>query len=404
MLRTVFAGFITVLGLVAVVGCTGDDAQDVAGTGGSTGGTQSGGATGGTGGSSGANAGTGASGSTGAGASGGVSGSVGTGGSGGVSGGVGGSAGVSAGNGGSAGVAVAGIGGGDAAGSASIGGSAGVGGATGGAGNGSAGAGGTTGGAGAASGGSAGTAGSSGGGGSAGSSGVTTHVFLLFGQSNMAGYARATDADKMENPRIRVLGFDQCAATGRMNNQWDVAVPPLHECGPGAVGPGDWFSKTLIQKLPANDTILLVPCALSGQAISVFSKGTDKYTWMVNRVKAAQQMGGVVEGMLFHQGESDCGNSGWPAKVKQLVTDLRTDLAIGNVPFLAGELPPASACNNHNPLVNQLPSQITNAHVISAQGLNLDPADTQWNMHFGHDDTVELGKRYEAKMAELLGL
>jgi hypothetical protein len=47
---------------------------------------------------------------------------------------------------------------------------------------------------------------------------------------------------------------------------------------------------------------------------------------------------------------------------------------------------------------------ITNAHVISAEGLNLDPADTQWNMHFGHDDTVELGKRYEAKLAELLGL
>jgi S1-C subfamily serine protease len=46
----------------------------------------------------------------------------------------------------------------------------------------------------------------------------------------------------------------------------------------------------------------------------------------------------------------------------------------------------------------------TNAHVVSSEGLNLDPADTQWHMHFGHDDTVELGKRYEAKMSELLGL
>jgi hypothetical protein len=249
---------------------------------------------------------------------------------------------------------------------------------------------------GAGSGGTAGTGGSAGG-------GVTNHVFLLFGQSNMAGYARATNADKTEEPRIQVLGFDTCSATGRAADQWDAAVPPLHECGVGAVGPGDWFSKTLLPKLPASHKIFLVPCALSGQAVSVFSKGTEKYTWMVNRVKKAQQMG-VVEGMLFHQGESDCGNSGWPAKVKQLVTDLRTDLGLGNVPFLAGELPRQSACGNHNPLVNQLPGMITNAHVISSEGLNLDPADTQWRMHFGHDDTVELGKRYEAKMAELLGL
>lgn len=68
---------------------------------------------------------------------------------------------------------------------------------------------------------------------------------------------------------------------------------------------------------------------------------------MVNRVKNAQQKGGKVAGLLFHQGESDCGNAQWPAKVKQLVTDLRTDLSLGEAPFLAGELPHDSACNSH---------------------------------------------------------
>jgi hypothetical protein len=397
MTKTALGRLLTALGLV-VLGCAADDPRDATGSGGS-GGTLGSGATAGSGasgGSSGSTAGTSQSGSTGAGATGGTSGSTGAGATGGASG-----AGASGGTGGTA--AAAGMGAGGSAGAATAG-SAGAAGATGGAGTGSGGEGGATGGgSGAGAAGSGGSAGTGGAGGSAGS-GVTNHVFLLFGQSNMAGYARATAADKVEDPRIQVLGFDGCAATGRVNNQWDVAVPPLHECGPGAVGPGDWFSKTLIQKLPPSDKIYLVPCALSGQAVSVFSKGTDKYTWMVDRVKSAQDMGGVVEGMLFHQGESDCGNSAWPGKVKQLVTDLRTDLGLGDVPFLAGELPPASACGNHNPLVNQLPGLITNAHVISAQGLNLDPADTQWNMHFGHDDTVELGKRYEAKMAELLGL
>ncbi len=261
-----------------------------------------------------------------------------------------------------------------------------------------------------ASGGTAGTmnggaAGAMNGGGAAGAmSGAKTHVFLLFGQSNMAGYAPAKESDKAKNEHIQVLGFDSCASTGRMKDQWAVAVPPLHECSPGAVGPGDWFSKTLIEKFPTGDTILLVPCALSGQAIEIFSKGTDKYTWMVNRVKNAQQKGGTVEGMLFHQGESNCADSAWPNKVKQLVTDLRTDLNLGNVPFLAGELPYDSACKNHNPLVNQLPGLITNGYVVSAKDLKLDPSDTQWHMHFGHDDTVEFGKRYAAKLAEVLKL
>jgi hypothetical protein len=267
--------------------------------------------------------------------------------------------------------------------------------------------GGVAGAAGAATGGAAGAAGAAGamtGGSGGGSSGVKTHVFLLFGQSNMAGFAAAKDSDKAKNERIQVLGFDSCASTGRKADQWATAVPPLHECSPGAVGPGDWFSKTLIEKFPAGDTILLVPCALSGQKIEVFSKGTDKYTWMVNRVKNAQQKGGTVEGLLFHQGESNCADSAWPGKVKQLVTDLRTDLSLGNVPFLAGELPYDSACMNHNPLVNQLPGLITNGYVVSAKDLKLDPSDTQWHMHFGHDDTVEFGKRYAAKLVEVLKL
>ena len=251
--------------------------------------------------------------------------------------------------------------------------------------------------------GGAGRGGAAGGkGGNGGTSGSTFHVFLLLGQSNMAGYPKAATADKVKNERIRVIGFDDCAATGRKADQWDVAVPPLHECFAGAIGPGDYFSKTLIDKVPAGDTIGLVPGALSGKAIAVFSKGAEKYDWIIKRAKNAQQMGGVIEGLLFHQGESDCGSSTWPMKVKQLVSDLKADLKLGDVPFLVGELPYDSACKNHNPLVNMLPSMIPNTTVISAQGLALDPGDTS-SFHFGHDAQVEFGKRYEAAFVKAVG-
>jgi hypothetical protein len=221
----------------------------------------------------------------------------------------------------------------------------------------------------------------------------------------MAGYPKAQAADLVEDPRVLVLGYDNNPALGRVTDQWDVACPPLHEAWNGAIGPGDWFGKTMIQRYPAGDTIGLIPCAISGEKIETFMKvGGSKYSWIINRAKLAQQRGGIIEGILFHQGESNNGDTSWPGKVKTLVTDLRNDLGLGNVPFLAGELLYSGGCAGHNVLVNQLPSVITNCYVISASGLVVDPADTQWRLHFGHDSQVELGKRYAATMISALHL
>jgi Carbohydrate esterase, sialic acid-specific acetylesterase len=237
----------------------------------------------------------------------------------------------------------------------------------------------------------------------ASSSSRTFHVFLLLGQSNMAGYPKAQAADKVEDPRVRVLGYDDCAATGRRKDVWATAAPPLHECWNGAIGPGDHFAKTLLASLPETDTIGLVPCAVSGERIETFLKvGGSKYGSIVSRAKLAQQAGGVIEGILFHQGESNCSDPQWPNKVKTLVTDLRTELGLGDAPFLAGELAPNGNCASHNPLVNRLPDLIPNAHVVSAQGLAVDVADTQWRLHFDHASQVTFGKRYAQTMIDAL--
>ena len=241
-------------------------------------------------------------------------------------------------------------------------------------------------------------------GGAASSTGTTFHVFLLLGQSNMAGYPKAQQADRAEDPRVRVLGFDNCAATGRQTDKWDTAAPPLHDCWSDAIGPGDYFAKTIVDVVPQGHSIGLVPCAISGEKIETFLKvGGTKYNSILQRGKLAQQAGGVIEGILFHQGESNNGDSSWPGKVNTLVTDLRADLKLGNIPFLAGELAYSGSCAGHNTLVNKLPSVVSNAFVVSASGLVVDPADTQWKLHFGRDSQVSFGKRYAAKMIEALG-
>lgn len=232
----------------------------------------------------------------------------------------------------------------------------------------------------------------------------TFHVFLLLGQSNMAGYPKAQPQDRAEDPRVRVLGFDNCAATGRVTDQWDVAAPPLHECWNDGLGPGDYFAKTLLDVIPEGDSIGLVPCAISGERIEPFLKvGGTRYDYIVRRARMAQEAGGVIEGILFHQGESNSGDPTWPGKVNTLVTDLRADLAIGEVPFLAGELLYTGGTAGHNVQVARIPGLVSNSFVISANGLVVDPADTQYNLHFGHDSVVEFGKRYAQTMIEALG-
>lgn len=230
------------------------------------------------------------------------------------------------------------------------------------------------------------------------------HVFLLLGQSNMAGFSKALPEDKQADPRILALGFDDCPEAARTEGKWSVAIPPLHECWNGALGPGDVFARAMIARYPARDTLGLVPLALSGKPVETFMKGPDsRYQWILDRARAAQQAGGVIEGMLYHQGESNCGEADWPKKVATFVTDLRKDLGVGDIPFLAGELLYSGDCEQHNALVQQLPDLLANAHVVSAEGLEMAAGDP-WKVHFSRESEIGLGQRFARAMQAALGL
>jgi hypothetical protein len=247
----------------------------------------------------------------------------------------------------------------------------------------------------------------------------TFRVYLLIGQSNMAGGADTEPADHEEDERILVLGYDDCAQTGRVYNEWDEAAPPLHACWSNGIGPGDYFAKTLIDALPEGDTIGLVPCAIPGVDIDFFVKGVvsarrdefaippddhwdSAYDWVIERAELAQAAGGVIDGIIFHQGESDSGEpnlSLWTDKVKGMVEDLRADLGGEAFPFVAGELLYSGCCGGMNTIVNQLPDSIPNSYVVSAEGLNGVDA-----YHFDAPGVRTIGQRYGEAMIGALGL
>jgi hypothetical protein len=238
-------------------------------------------------------------------------------------------------------------------------------------------------------------------------------LFLLFGQSNMEGAPPPAAEDLVENPRVRVLGYDTFG--DRKYNEWDTASPPLHRSWAG-LGPGDYFGKAMAEAWP-RAAIGLVPCAISGVDIDFFRKGVvssrraefqippdnaraGAYDMLLERAKLAQRSG-TIRGILFHQGESDTGNAAWVGKVEEVVADLRADLGLdASVPFVAGELLYGGCCSAHNPLVNQLPDAIPNAHIVSAQGLAAlaDP----YRAHFDLPGQRELGRRYAKVMLAAL--
>ncbi len=95
------------------------------------------------------------------------------------------------------------------------------------------------------------------------SSQAKLHLYLLIGQSNMAGRGKVSPMDKMPHPRVFTLN---------KKDMWVPATDPIHfDKSIAGVGPGLTFGKTLAEADPSV-TIGLIPCAAGGYPISVWQK------------------------------------------------------------------------------------------------------------------------------------
>ena len=247
------------------------------------------------------------------------------------------------------------------------------------------------------------------------------HIYLAFGQSNMDGAGAIQDQDKVGiDARFKVMSaVNSTDDRSRQMRKRTTATPPLVRCQNG-LGILDYFGRTMVQELPSGIKIGIVPVAVPGGDIALFDKvkynsyATTAPSWMKDVINSyggnpyarlveignLAQKEGVIKGILFHQGESNTNNTEWKNKVANVVSNLKADLKLGDVPFLAGELLASkeACCGSHNVEVNKLPSVITNAHVISSAGLlGTDAA------HFDSASYREFGKRYAQKMIELMG-
>ncbi|MDP6046943.1 MAG: sialate O-acetylesterase [Phycisphaerae bacterium] len=215
------------------------------------------------------------------------------------------------------------------------------------------------------------------------------HIYLLIGQSNMAGRAAFTEEEAAEIPRCGLLD---------RQGKWVPAKNPLNihstiRKSPGMqkMNPGYTFAKTMLEK-DKTVSIGLVVNAKGGTSIRSWAKGSKFYKEAVKRTKLAQETG-VLKGVLWHQGESDSMDSKYIDKLKALIADLRKDLGAANLPFVAGEI---QNCKLVNDQIRQLPEEVKCAGFASAEGLT-----TRDRWHFDARSMKLLGMRYAEAMLKV---
>ena len=245
------------------------------------------------------------------------------------------------------------------------------------------------------------------------------HIYLAFGQSNMEGQGTIESQDKTVDPRFQMLSaIDDF--NGRALGTWNDAIPPLANKH-GGLGPTDYFGRTLVEKLDPQIRVGVVVVAIAGCSIVAFDSpmdqgylndqagwfkdivkdyGGDPYKRLVDMAKKAKE-DGVIKGIIFHQGETDEGDSDWPNKVKKVYDRLVTDIGLdADIPFFAGEVPYQGSSKGTNNNIRKLPEKSKNFYLVSAEGLNdLD----MMRIHFSSQGYRDFGKRYAEKVMEVLG-
>jgi len=226
------------------------------------------------------------------------------------------------------------------------------------------------------------------------------HLYLLMGQSNMAGRGAIEAEDRTPNPRV---------LTFTTNGTWEIAVEPVTHDKPKAlgVGPGLAFGKAMAETHPGV-TIGLVPCAVGGTPLSRWERGNDLYSNATARAKLAMKSG-TLKGILWHQGESDSKPGlaeTYGDRLAQMIQDIRADLNSPALPFVAGQLGEflftRQATNiTEARLVNDtlagIPGRVPHTGCALSNGLT-HKGD---QVHFDASSQRKLGQRYAAEMIRL---
>ena len=232
------------------------------------------------------------------------------------------------------------------------------------------------------------------------------HLYVLAGQSNMAGRGPVEEQDRTPHPRVFMLNE---------KDEWMPATEPLHFDKPkiAGVGPGLAFGKAMADANP--DVVIgLIPCAVGGSPLASWQpKAVDEatkttpYDTALRRAKVAMK-DGTLKGLIWHQGESDSTEKLAPKygnALEQTLGRMRDELGNPDLCMVVGELGPHTLAKNEwakvvNNELKYFGRRFDHCASVSADGLK-DKGD---QTHFDSASAREFGRRYAAAMLKLQAL
>ncbi|MFR1566344.1 MAG: sialate O-acetylesterase [Christensenellales bacterium] len=229
----------------------------------------------------------------------------------------------------------------------------------------------------------------------------TVRSFLMIGQSNMAGRGNLTDVPPIDNDLCFML----------RNGRWQKLSEPVNpdRALSGSFASGISPAASFLDEYTRFYGVSagLIPAADGGTKICQWQPGEILFDHAVMLTELAKRSS-VFSGILWHQGESDCGCdedvNKYETRFQHMLNGLLS--ALGNVPVVIGELSENTAESwgfktrpqRLNSVLRKIASKNKNIAVASAKGLTLKTD----GIHFDAQSCRIFGKRYFEALKTLL--
>ena len=218
------------------------------------------------------------------------------------------------------------------------------------------------------------------------------HSILIIGQSNMGGRGFKDEVEPIKNDKILVA----------RNGRWRPMYVPVN---PDRITSGINLVESFAD-LYAKDKdveVGIIPCADGGSSLNQWAVGSLLFDHACYMAKLAQRTS-TIAAVLWHQGESDCGDNNYPLyeeRMLKILDGFRDRLGLHDVPFLLGglgdfltEFPGSDVFGRNYKHINEalirIAAQRERVGFVPAVGLGSNPD----KMHFSAAALREFGIRY----------
>ena len=227
-------------------------------------------------------------------------------------------------------------------------------------------------------------------------------VFMMAGQSNMAGRGLVEPQDTIASERILTINKrDKIILAKEPLNIYEPTMKGL-DCGMS-------FAKEMLKNVPDSISILVVPTAIGGSSISQWigdsiHRDVQLLKNFKHKINFAKKYG-TLKGILWHQGESDAEVALIPLykeRLNLLFTQFRSFAEIESLPIFMGEL---GVYSRRPKELKQINKQMQKYVFSDKNTFLIQTSDLKHKgdyLHFNSEGQRKLGIRYANEYLQLI--